>query len=259
MKEIIHITCNDLGLDWEIMDHPFLIGGEPDKCVRCKRKEIDHTDLATCEACPNVGNCTLYLNTILLCDTCLAREKEHQSPEKQEERVKSYRENTIRLAKEIDNSVTNRSEYFNAETISIGALRDIIESDVTIENKRLALWEVVDARYKQLKQALITIDEQRVEKMNQIKASYEYMVTLSNQLTAEERQKYQIQDFNYKPVQVVTKPKSAPSKSNKFSQADLIKASTDSGIPMPALRTLCVRFNCNVAEAVSRFREATGT
>lgn len=240
------------------MDHPFILGGDPDKCVRCKRKEIDHTDLATCEACPNVGVCTLYLNTILLCDTCLQAEKDHMSPEKQEKRVQEYRENTVKLAKEIDNSLTNRPQYFNAETIAIGVLKDAIEADATVTNKRLALFEVIDARYKGFKQALVVVDEQRVELMNQIKASHEYMVTLSNQLTAEERAKYQIADFNYKPNQVVTKPKASNKKAPKFSKAELMEASSKTGIPMPALQTLCVRFNCNVAEAVNRFKEATG-
>lgn len=247
------------------MDHPFILGGEPDKCVKCRRKELDHSDMAQCEGCPNIGPCHLHLGKIkfgqdfglLLCETCMKRELEHQSPEAQAEREQAYRKNVISIAKEIDSSVGMKSEYWNNETISIGALADVINADASVTNKRASLFEVIQKRYKEYQQALIKKDEEKNELMNRINASYQYMVTLSNQFTNEERAKYQLADFNYKPIEKVVKPKS-PSKQTKFSKADLVAAAEKYSIPMPILQTLCVRFNCNVEEAANRYKETMG-
>lgn len=254
-KIVTHVDITEHGLQLEIMDHPYIQSSEPDKCLKCRRKEIDHTDLAICEACPNVGTCTVYFG-ILLCESCLQKEKDNQTPEAQNNRLKNHRVETEIRAKEIDLSVTSKAEWFNAETVAIGELRDVIEADTTIENKRLALFQALDLRYKHFKNILVQIETEREKTMTQVRASYEYMATLSNQLTEEERKKYQIADFNYKPNQVVTKPKAAPTQKNKFSKAELIDASNKHQIPMAALQTLCVRFNCGIQEAVSRFQEA---
>lgn len=238
-------------------DHPFILGGDPEKCVRCRRSEMDHSDLAACEACTNVGPCMLYLNKIFLCEECYDKEMEHQSPEKQEERVRIYRETVINLSAEIDSQVKITPNIFNAETISIGEIADAINADASVENKKAMLFEAVHSRYVNFKQVLLGIEQDRQDTMVKIRASYQYLVELSNKLTNEEREKYRLQDLNYKPNQVVVKSSpGTPRSKSKFSKAALVEASNTSGIPMPILQTLCVRFNCTPEEAVNRFKNA---
>ncbi len=99
--------------------HPFIPSIGANTCQKCKRPEISHTELATCEACPNIGPCEIWLG-MLLCKSCY---------EKEEKQIKSIVE-----AKAIDDRVQLRSDVFNAETVAIVQLKQLIDADDSITN-----------------------------------------------------------------------------------------------------------------------------
>jgi len=245
------------------MNHPFIQGGVPDVCARCRRKEIDHTSLATCEACPYVGMCDLYPpphGVILLCPTCLQKEYDHQSPDKQEARVlhsRAVSEAQIALSREIDSSIISRADYFNAETVAISELKKIIDSDETIARKDYALYMEVRTRYDKFKAKLIEAEEVRLEIINNIKADQTYLNNLVSSLTKEEQEKYRVKDINYKPNEVkVVKPKESSGKTNLSEVKELAK---EHGIAPEIIQNLCLAFKLTPLKAVVKYKEMMST
>lgn len=235
------------------MNHPFIQSSVPDVCSRCRRAELDHTDLAICEGCPNVGLCEVYAGTILLCPTCTQKELDHQSPEKQAERLAQMREATLQTSKEIDNSITTRADYFNAETISISELKSVIDADPSIARKDYALYEVVHARYVQFKKVLIEIEDKRLEVSNNIKADQVYLNSLVSSLTKEEQDKYKARDIEYKPNEVkVVKPRSA---TPSASMSELKQMASEHNIEITILTMLCKAHKLTPLKAVHKYKE----
>jgi len=243
------------------MNHPFIQGGVPDVCVRCRRSELDHTSLATCEACPYIGPCELYANVILLCPTCYSKEIEHQSPANQEKRLTEHRaitEKNLQLSRDIDSSVVTRADYFNAETISISELKKIIDSDETIARKDYTLYMAVKERYDKFKAVLIEVEEKRLEITHNIKADQTYLNNLVASLTKEEQEKYRVRDIDYKPNKVkVAKPKGDGV--GKVNMAEVKELSTQHGIPAEIIKNLCNVYKLTPLKAIIRYKEMIST
>jgi len=249
------------------MNHPFIQGGVPDVCVRCRRPELDHTSLATCEACPYVGHCDLYKGTFLLCPSCFEKEdvinnltKDYQSPENQQKRVDRANEitrKTLEISKDIDASIITRADYFNAETKSISELKSVIDADVMIERKDYELYKAVHERYLHFKNILIEVEEKRLEITNNIKADQTYLNNLVASLTKEEQDKYKVRDINYKPNEVkVAKPKD---NSGKVNLAEIKEVAKEHGIAPEILANLCTVFKLTPVKAVIRYKEMMST
>lgn len=249
------------------MNHPFIQGGVPDVCVRCRRAELDHTSLATCEACPYVGHCDLYKGTFLLCPTCFESEEainklssEHMSEDNQLKRVERANEitsRTLELSKAIDTAIITRADYFNAETISISELKATIDADTNIARKDYELYKAVHERYLHFKNVLIEVEEKRLEITNHIKADQTYLNNLVASLTKEEQDKYKARDISYKPNEVkVSKPRESGSKTNL---AELKELSKEHGIPAEILANLITVFKLTPVKAVIKYKEMTST
>ena len=241
------------------MNHPFIQGGVPDVCVRCRRTELDHTSLATCEACPYVGSCELYANVILLCPTCYEKEIAHQSPENQQKRIAEHQitSKNLQLSRDIDSSIITRADYFNAETISISELKSIIDADESIGRKDYELYKAVHERYLKFKTVLIEVEEKRLEITNNIKADQTYLNNLVSTLTKEEQEKYKARDINYKPNEVkVSKPTGS---GNKVNLAEIKELAKEHGIPAEILSNLCAVYKLSPLKAVIRYKEMIST
>jgi ribonuclease HIII len=188
------------------------------KCARCKRDLIAHTDLASCEACPNVGPCDIF-GTMLLCASCIKKEMETAiSVSKQEQsNGTAYERNTIdsidaiAKAMAIDSSIRWSGDFYNAATVSIAELKQLIEADETIaaSNKHLRLTEIIQERTKQFKQALFDTKRMEEQLASSIIAHQQYLNQLVSKLREDERAKFKEHDINFKPPDVTKKP-SAP-------------------------------------------------
>lgn len=187
------------------MDHSFAPSvGNSELCAKCKRGSIAHTDNAECESCPNKGKMELFAD-MLLCRDCLQKEldafAEHQSDSKQTERLADYK-SLIAESREIDAAVQIRSDIFNAHTVAIINLKAEIDNDVTIENKNFRLAELLDERYKHLKDVIFGHNQAILDATNEQKSIQTYLNNLANQLRAEEREKLKLTDISYKPAAI---------------------------------------------------------
>lgn len=187
------------------MDHSFAPSiGNPALCNKCHRGEIAHGDNAECESCPNKGKMELFAD-MLLCNDCLQKEldafNEHQSEEKQQERVNTYNE-LVGKSREIDAAVQIRSDIFNAHTVAIINLKAEIDNNPEIENKNFYLASELDTRYKHLKDVIFGHNQAILDATNEQKSIQTYLNNLANQLRAEEREKLKLSDISYKPATI---------------------------------------------------------
>lgn len=217
-------------------------------CSKCKRPELDHTENAICECCPNVGPCEVYL-TMLMCSSCLTKQKELQaaSESQAEARVLDYRnDSTTRLAeaKAIDLSIQVKSDVFNAETVSIIELKEIIDSNIEIpeEQKNFELAKVLTDRINGFKKAIFELNSEVIDKVTSQRAIQTYLNDLSNKLRSEEREKLKLADINYKPLpQKVSKPRE--SKVRKFDKTEIRKYALIAGVPESVIQMVCIAKN----------------
>lgn len=234
------------------MRHSFILTVGDPKCAKCKHPEIDHTDKATCEACPNVGPCELYpdYNGMLLCAECIGKEEAIRlSPEEARKRVQSLAE-----AQKIDSNVQVRSDVFNAATVSIMELKVIIDADTTIVQKDFKLAMVVTERLNDLKRAIFERRQDLIEKENQQNAHQVYLNNLSNKLRVEEREQIKLADINYKPNPVkVTKPRDT--KVRKFDKTELNKYALESGLPASVIQQVCISKNMSPQQAAEHLKK----
>ena len=242
-----------------------------DICAKCKHNQLDHTALAVCEACPNIGPCELYpdVNGMLLCAVCIEREEtKRNSPEAGDKRVADLRSandlpwivNNSKLiaAQAIDFSIQVSEQIFTAETVSINELKNTINADETIVNKQFALAELVKTRYIHFQTVIFELDEQKIAASTKQRAVQQYLNQLASTLRTEEREKLKLSDINYKPTEVkVSKPK-APSV-KKFDKAELVKYANEAGIPMAALQMLCVAKGLTPQQAAEAFKKSMGS
>jgi hypothetical protein len=244
------------------MDHAFKPSlADKTKCLLCKRAEIDHTDEAKCEACPNTGRMELFAD-MLLCKECIAKEMQaiqaHQSPEKQEQRVLDMHA-MMDKARAIDQSINVRADIFNAETVAIEDIRKAINADSSIENKQFALAKALTERYNHYKDVVFELNQKIVEETNKQRATQSYLNSLAKQLRAEEREKLKLADINYKP-EPPKKIKPAKPKKAKVDFKELMKYSTELALegiiaPVATLQMMCEARDMTPEQAANMFRK----
>lgn len=247
------------------MNHTFQPSLTDDKiCAQCKRGFRDHTKIAQCEACPNVGPCELFAD-MLLCAKCYAAELQavnaYQAPELQEARLKEHTE-TIKInqliaeSNKIDQSINLVSDIFNAQTVAIVDLVKAIDEDETVTNKPFARAQLVVDRIKHFSKVLFDAKEQITLAENAIRASQVYLNQQANQLREEERAQLKINDITYQPVTPKTpKPKSTGTKKvsakAKVDMTEVNKWALKIGMPYNVIHMRMIKFNMN-AEAAAR-------
>ena len=109
-------------------------------CNVCKRPELEHTDNAQCECCPNVGPCELYID-ILMCKECYEKEMKLQT-----ESRANTEQRVLEQAFLIDQSIKIQTDLFNAKTVAIQKLKEAIDNDPSITEKHFALAKVLSER-----------------------------------------------------------------------------------------------------------------
>lgn len=233
------------------------------RCATCKFQAIAHTDSATCDSCTNVGPVELRYGNMLMCASCWSKEKlddtTRMSPEAQAARVAEYQQ-TIEKSRVIDNSISVKSDLFNAETVSIVSLKEAIDGDDTIINKPFALATELMNRIQIHKKAIFENNQDTMDRTNKQRAIQSYINTLSNQLRLEEREKLKIADINYQPTAPkVIKPKSISTKKPKIDKDELalvVNQLNAEGIAANIflVTQMTIMHNCSVTEAGSRIR-----
>lgn len=251
------------------MDHTFTPSLTDDKsCVKCKRGFRDHSKIAQCEACPNVGPCELFCD-MLLCAKCYKAEieannaalAENNTLEKQEERVVKATE-TIKInqliaeSSRIDQSIQLSSDIFNAQTIAIVELTKAIDDDANITNKPYAKAELAVERIKHFSKVLFEAKEQITLAENAIRASQVYLNQQADKLREEERAKLRIADISYQPTTPKTpKPKATGTKKvSTKAKVDMTEVNVWAGkigMPYNVIHMRMIKFNMT-AEAAAR-------
>lgn len=241
--------------------HTFIPSIGSPTCHKCKRKEIDHTDMATCEACPNVGPCELYpdISGMLLCRDCIDKEEKIlMSPENQQKRVDASIAATMKLIEKsrvVDYSLQVREDIFNAQTISIHELKEAIDNNPSIENKHFFLANELNERFQHFRKLIFDKQAEIVEESNKQRAVQSYLNQLSNKLRADEREKLKLQFPDYKPFEKpVGKPKTITT-AKKYDKTELVKYANETGIPLAALQMLCVSKNMTPQQAAEHMKK----
>jgi hypothetical protein len=240
------------------VQHPFILSigsaeGKP-VCMKCHRSEKDHTDQATCDACPNVGPCDMFPNIegMLLCQECIAKELAiHNSPEKQQERVNALLHN----ASKIDTSIQVRTDIFNAQTVSIHELKSLIDADASIENKNFELAKRLTERLNGFKQAIFELNEAMLTKVSEQRSVQTYLNDLSNKLRSIEREEIKLKDISYQPPTTkITKPK--PRQAMRLDKAEISKASKETNIPEHMVQMVCVQKGWTPIQFIESFTKS---
>lgn len=229
--------------------------------IRCNRPEIDHTENATCEACPNVGPCELYSaevgQQILLCSECIKKEEAvRNSPDVAQKRVNQI----IEKSKQIDSTIQIRSDIFNAQTTSIIELKDAINADESIKDKHFHLAQLLTDRLNGFKKAIFEINEELVSKATEQRAVQTYLNELSNKLRIEQREQIKLEDINYQPNPVkISKPRSV-TPVRRFDKTELNKYAIKLGLPngMSVIQTVCIANNMTPEQAYNKLKESMG-
>ncbi len=231
------------------MDHNFTPSfADPTKCAKCKWGVIVHTDLATCEACPNVGKVTPYVD-ILLCTSCLEKElkaqEELKDVKKQQARVDAANDavrekqltnngsgilnisNLLDKAKAIDFGIQVRQDIFNAETIALHELFTAVDADETVPagDKQFKKAEITQARQVHFQKVVFDANQQVIEAQNHLRVLQSELNKIVNTLRTEDREKLKIIDPNYKPGAVKSPKATAkprPPKKPKFDKKELM-------------------------------------
>lgn len=250
--------------DWECreqrpntMNHPFQSSIiDSAKCKICKRPESDHGKDAVCEACTKTGDC-VDVNGILMCPSCLENELVSK-PSFQKMQQMAYSnpftanplQQLAESVKQSDAKLSGKPEFFNAETISIEEIKQKLEADSSITNKRLELGKIVFQRIVDFQKAIFDADQVRFELGDRQEANRRYLNNLAAQMTAEEREIVRLKDINY-PVQQpkLTVPR-APSTKAKSNKEELREAASKYKVDAVAIQTICIARNMSVAEAV---------
>lgn len=248
------------------MDHSFIASQtEKSLCAKCKRAFMDHTGMAECEVCGAKGLCNLVgtpqSKNILACASCErqnkeAWDKELNDPERQQARINEHNAKwtagvltdaqrlmrvTLEEARAIDASIEVKEDIFNAATVSIQKLKEIIDADESIERKDWELAKQVEARFKHYKQVLFQNDNARAVLNAEMRASHVYLTQLAERLTIQERDALQLKDINYKPADsktIAKLPLSNVAKAAKKTKLDMDEVKkycrilADEGIPV---------------------------
>lgn len=227
----------------------------------CNRGLMAHTDMASCEACPNIGPCDIWAD-MLLCVSCHAKEvaitNEYQSVEKQAERLEVYqngveikRNETIINSRIVLDNIHTPGDLMVADTVSIKEIKESIASDDSIptDQKLFVECSTLDYHIKRLKQVIFEKNKETMTlHMNQ-RDIQTYLNTQTNKLREEEREKLKLVNIEYNPGVSKPKPKSEASKKKAFDKAELVHYANELNVPMSALQMICVKKNYTPAQA----------
>lgn len=212
-----------------------------------------------CEGCEKPGTIVRLFHgkNQWLCDSCAEAEIQRQVDSVRARQMELTPVQTSLLeASKIDSTIQVKTDLFNAATVAINELKATIESDSTITNKPYALAETLMQRFTHFKQVVFELNAQIVEAGNQQKAIQVYLNGLANTLRAEEREKLQISNINYKPGPVkISKPVNKIAKV-KVDKVELRKAAAELGLSEFTLQMIIVQKNITIAEAVKVLRHS---
>jgi len=218
--------------------------------------------IAECECCPNKvaeRSIKVFGGNMRMCVSCHAKEliaqTELQKPENQQARVDAMNL-ALEKAKAIDNAVQVRTDLFNAETVSIIELKQIIDNNPSIINKNFSLAETLMGRFEHHKSIVFEANETIVNATNTMKAIQVYLNQLANKLRAEEREKLKIQDLNYKPKEVKpVKPRAIKTAKAKLDKVELRKYAAELGVSEFTLQMIVVSKGITVEKAADILRK----
>lgn len=262
------------------MDHTFTPSlSDPTKCGKCKYGIIAHTDLAECEVCPNKGKMSIYAG-MLMCADCIQKEKDHQSPDKQAERLAAYHatlppvaepsgilniNNLLDKARAVDYAVKVVTDIFNAETVAIHEVFAEIDAntEVPAEQKQFKKAEYITEHQAHLQKVIFDANQAVVDAQNRLRVSQQELNKIVNTLRSEEREKLKILSPEYKPGAVkapketVSKPRAKKVKFDKKELMDQAAKLASEGYiaDWSMLQMMCVRRDMTPAQAAEQIRK----
>lgn len=255
-------------------------------CIRCRRGILDHTDFAQCEACPKQGPCELYPNStdpnaMLLCAECIQKEKDYQSPDKQEARLQHAIDTGIippakpsgilnindvmDKARTVDYSIKLRDDIHNAETIATHEVFQAIDAnpEIPASEKQFAKAKFLTERQAGYQKVIFEHQEIVVEHQNRNRVLQQKINELVNTLRAEEREKLKVLSPDYKPgtVKPASQTKPRASKTAKFDKKSLIEeanklvAEGHVFVDLSYLQSVCVSRQMTPVQAADFLRQ----
>lgn len=169
---------------------------------------MDHTKLATCEACSTIGPCEIFGSpknpkAMLLCIACTQKEIAAN------DKVLADTQRVINEAREIDSSIRYNGDVFNAKTLAIATIRTAIFSDpsLTQDEKHHKLHEEMTLRIEKLRDVVFSARKTEADANVEILVIKESLREFGNSIRAEFRERIKQADTNYQPNLVVKIPK----------------------------------------------------
>lgn len=261
------------------MDHVFQPSiSDPTLCGKCKYGIIAHTELAECEVCPNKGKMNVYAG-MLMCEDCIQKEKDHQSPEKQAERLADYHasipqrepsgvlniNNLLDKARTVDYGIKVVTDIFNAETVSTMEVFASIDADSTIpsDQKQFERAKFLTERQAHFQKVIFEHQSAVIDAQNRLRVSQQELNKIVNTLRAEEREKLKIISPEYKPGAVkapkdtVSKPRTKKVKFDKKELMDVAAKLQAEGFACDwsILQMMCVRRDMTPVQAAEVIRK----
>lgn len=268
------------------MNHPFVsTPNKPEICIFCDKA---HTVEPECETCSNRGKLQKYKG-MMMCKECLVKEQtldaEHQSAEKQEQRVRESREReriaqmtnisqpilslagVVDRARQIDQTLQVNSDIYNAQTTDDQTVKAAIFADDTIpaDQKLYKYSQFLDERHTHFQNLIFGINKQLAEYQTRQRVLQQDYNAVANKLREEERAKISLNSPNYQPTKVkTTKVNSGAgslgSQKQKFNKAELIATAAklqEDGYPAEwsTLQTIATRRNMTIAQAAVEFKK----
>lgn len=223
------------------------------------------SQLPECDYCENTEGLK-KLDDSLVCPSCEAKgihranmnAKQTQEAFAQMDAPININE-VLRQSRDIDQSISVRTDLFNAATTAIVDIKKAIDEDASIENKPYQLAQVLTDRLNGWKAKIFELNEQVVNAQNNQRAIQTYLNQLANTLRAEEREKLKLQDISYKPgpIRTITpKQVKIAKKSGKLDKAELRKYAAELGVAEFTLQMLVVSKGITVAQAADMLKKS---
>jgi len=209
-----------------------------------------------CEACEGYFDKVKTFKAMNWCDECYAREKAADDELKAgaEARVQAERERArqvMELRKQPESAINCRADYFNAEVQSHLDLFKEIDADDSITNKMFEKAVRLKARLEHTQKVLMEVREQELQLNSTESAINITLNQLANKLREEEREKLKLSDINYKPNQVVVKPKESKPRAPKVNDNELIQKCREAGVG-PFVQVVKIMMSTNKGWTIER-------
>lgn len=261
--------------------HKFVAGSlNKAACATCRRGLQDHTAIAQCEACPNMGPCELFGDMLLCVKKCYPAELAAQAALKDgaEQRVIESRNATLQAQKieqpmaldslvsqsqKIDQGIEMSSDIWNAKTTALNELIKAIDSDTTVENKPYARAKVAMERIETFQKAIFDAENTLLDARIGLRHSKTYLNQIINDLREAEREEFRLKNIDYptKPVKAV-KTKSPGTKkarqSTKIDFTEVNKWAAYLKVSGNAIHAMMVQHGLNAKDAAKKFSGLIG-